>query len=77
MANKRKSVGADGRPKVIRLSVPVDPHTHAKLLAIAALRGVERSELAAGFVRAGLRGVIVQDVKGGGTDGSEDGAGGQ
>jgi hypothetical protein len=75
MSNKRKSVGADGRPKIIRLSVPVDLHTHAKLLAVAALRGVERSELAAGFVKVGLRGVVVQDVKGAGSSDSGDGAG--
>ena len=47
---------------IVRLSVPVDVPTHAKLRAISALRGVDASVLAAGFVRQGVRGVVLRDV---------------
>jgi hypothetical protein len=47
----------------VKTSVPLDVGTHAKLCAAAALRGVDRSALAAEFVREGLRGVMVIDKK--------------
>jgi hypothetical protein len=48
----------------VKTSVPLDVRTHAKLCAAAALRGVDRSALAAEFITAGLRGVVVIDQKG-------------
>jgi hypothetical protein len=55
----------------IRLSVPVDVPTHAKLCALAALRGVDRSELAAGFIVAGLRHVVITERGDAGREGEE------
>ncbi len=45
----------------VRLSVPVDVLTHARLRALAALRQVDASAIAAGILRAGLRSVTVRD----------------
>jgi hypothetical protein len=47
---------------VIRLSVPVDVPTHAKLRAISSLRGIDASALAASFIKAALASVVVRDV---------------
>jgi len=47
---------------IVRLSVPVDVPTHAKLRAISALRGVDASALAASFIKAALASVVVRDV---------------
>jgi hypothetical protein len=49
---------ASQRPHV-RLSVPVDSYTHAKLCAVAALRGVDRSKLASDILIAGLKDVSI------------------
>ena len=46
----------------IRISVPVDVPTHAKLQAISSLRGVLASSLAAQFIKAALASVVVRDV---------------
>ena len=61
---RRTPASAAARPPV-KTSVPLDVNTHAKLCAIAALRGVDRSALAAEFIRAGLRGVLVIDKRNG------------
>ena len=58
----RKGVQAPSRPP-LRCSVPLDVRTHAKLCAVAALRGVDRSTLAAGFIRDGLKDVVVMDSR--------------
>ncbi len=47
---------------VIRLSVPIDVPTHAKLRAISSLRGVDASVLAANFIKHALASVVVRDV---------------
>jgi len=47
---------------IVRLSVPVDVPTHAKLRAISSLRGVDASTLAAQFIKTALASVIVRDV---------------
>jgi hypothetical protein len=59
---KRKQATPPVRPPV-KTSVPLDVGTHAKLCAVSALRGVDRSRLAAQFIRAGLRGVVVIDKR--------------
>lgn len=43
----------------VRMSVAVPVDVHARLCALAALRQVDRSTLAASFIRAGLRGVQI------------------
>ncbi len=50
----RKPASPNGRESV-KLSFSVPRATHAKLLWLAASRGVLSSELAAGFLAAGLR----------------------
>lgn len=50
------------RPPV-RLSVPVDVRTHARLCAVAALRGVDRSTIAFEILRDGLKDVVVMDSR--------------
>ncbi len=50
----RKRGNAEVR-QVVKLSFEVPRHVHAKLLWLAASRGVLSSELAAGFIAAGLR----------------------
>jgi hypothetical protein len=45
----------------IRCSVPLDVLTHAKLRALATLRGVDGQELAATLIRAGLQHVVIQE----------------
>jgi hypothetical protein len=49
----------------VKTSVPLDVETHAKLCGLAALRGVDRSALAAEFVKNGLKGVLLIDKRGG------------
>ncbi len=46
--------------QVVRASVPMSRADHAKLCALAALRGVDRSQIAAQILRAGLAGVVVR-----------------
>ncbi len=62
MAKDLRKVTPPARPPV-KTSVPLDVRTHAKLCAAAALRGVDRSTLAAGFIRDGLRDVVVMDSR--------------
>lgn len=50
----RKSAGANVR-STVKLSFELARSDHARLLWLAASRGVLSSELAAGFIRAGLR----------------------
>jgi len=45
----------------VRLSVPVDTLTHARLRALAALRQVDASAIASQILRAGLARVVVRD----------------
>lgn len=52
---------ADKPVKLVRLSVAIPVSDHAKLCGLAASRQVDRSELAAGFIRAGLKGVRFSD----------------
>jgi hypothetical protein len=47
----------------VKTSVPLDVETHAKLCGLAALKGEDRSTLAAEFIREGLRGVILFDKR--------------
>jgi hypothetical protein len=47
----------------VRTSVPLDVRTHAKLCAVAALRGVDRPTLAAEFIRDGLKDDVVMDSR--------------
>jgi hypothetical protein len=49
----------------VKTSVPLDVETHAKLCGLAALRGVDRSALAAEFIKVGLKGVLLIDKRGG------------
>ena len=44
--------------QIVRVSVPLDRGAYAKLCGLAALRGVDRSAIAASILRAGLRNVI-------------------
>jgi hypothetical protein len=62
MANEQRRAAAFARPPV-KTSVRLDVRTHAKLCACAALRSVDRSTLAAEFIRAGLRDVVVMDSR--------------
>ena len=50
----RKRANTDVRPTV-KLSFEVSRQDHARLLWLAASRGVLSSALAAGFIKAGLR----------------------
>jgi hypothetical protein len=45
----------------VKCTVLLDLETHARLAAAAAMRRCDRSALAAGFIREGLRGVVVFD----------------
>jgi hypothetical protein len=45
----------------VKCTVLLDLETHARLAAAAAKRRCDRSALAAGFIREGLRGVVVFD----------------
>lgn len=57
---RRKSAAAQmSRP--VKTSVPLDVGTHAKLAAMAALRGMPAGALAAEFIRDGVRSIIVID----------------
>jgi hypothetical protein len=60
---KRTAESATFARPQLKTSVPLDVRTHAKLCACAALRGVDRSSLAAKFVKAGLRDVLVLDSR--------------
>jgi len=44
--------------------VELDVSTHARLAAAAALRGCSRSALAAKFIKAGLKGIVLIDKEG-------------
>jgi hypothetical protein len=48
------------RPPV-KTTVVLDADTHTKLVAAAALRGVDRSTYAASILREGLKGVVIFD----------------
>jgi hypothetical protein len=68
----RKDNGPGDR-QAVKTSVPLDKVTHARLCALAALRGVDRSILSAQFIRAGLRGVsIVERHNAGGPEPDDD-----
>ncbi len=59
-SRRRKTATApDGRP--VKTSVPLDVGTHARLCALAALRGMSNGALAAEFIRDGLKGIVVID----------------
>jgi hypothetical protein len=45
----------------VKTTVTLDAETHTKLVAAAALRGMDRSTVAAGFIRDGVKTVIVFD----------------
>jgi hypothetical protein len=70
----RKAKDADGRTVTVRVSVPIDRHTHAKLVARAALAGKDRAVVAAELLKKGLRGVIVQDPEKADSAGENDGS---
>jgi hypothetical protein len=75
VSNKgRAAVSEDGKPKTVRLSVPLDRHTHAKLVAKAAIAGKDRSELAAAILKKGLVRVTVTDPDKGVVIGEPDGS---
>jgi hypothetical protein len=59
---RRTAASAAPLPSV-KTSVPLDVETHAKLCGLAALRSVDRSALAAEFIRNGLRGVVLFDKR--------------
>lgn len=64
--NPRRRKQAPAAPqRTVKTSVPLDVETHAKLCGLAALRSVDRSALAAEFVREGLKGVVLFDKRGG------------
>jgi hypothetical protein len=65
MVSKDRPLAARVAKRIVRASVELDHVTHAKLCALAALEDKDRSELAAGFIRAGLEGFIVEDTRGG------------
>ena len=46
---------------IVRISVPLDSRNHARLCALAALRSVERSAVAAEILKRGLKDVVVID----------------
>jgi len=52
---------AENSRTVVRLSVPVDTLTHARLRALSALRAQDASAIAANILRVGLRSVVVRD----------------
>jgi hypothetical protein len=65
-ASPRRRTSASAAPqKTVKTSVPLDVETHAKLCGLAALKGVDRSAMAAEFIRVGLRGVVLFDKRGG------------
>jgi hypothetical protein len=45
------------------MSVPLDRFSHAKLCALASLRGEDRGKIAADLIRRGLKGVTVRDER--------------
>jgi hypothetical protein len=64
VSRKRKPADAQtthARTGTVKTTVVLDVNTHTKLVAAAALRGLDRSTLAAGFIEEGLRGVVVFD----------------
>ncbi len=48
---------------IVRVSVPLDSRNHARLCALAALRSVERSAVAAEILTSGLKDVVVIDPR--------------
>ncbi len=46
--------------RTYRVSVPCDALTHARLRALASLRGVDASAIASAILKAGLAGVVVR-----------------
>ena len=48
--------------RVYRVSVPCDSLTHARLRALASLRGVDASAIASAILRQGLGKVLVRDM---------------
>ena len=63
MTPRRQSVKEKTPPPrpPVKTTVVLDADTHTKLVAAAALRGVDRSSYAAGILREGLRGVVCFD----------------
>jgi len=51
----------DAHVRTYRVSVPCDVLTHARLRALASLRGVDASQIAAAILKRGLAGVVVRD----------------
>jgi hypothetical protein len=47
----------------VKCTVSLDVATHTKLAAAAAMKGCDRSTIAAGFIKAGLRGLVVIDKR--------------
>lgn len=72
MARKERKDAAQPARAPVRLSVPVSVEVHAKIAALAILRGLERSELAASFLEAAVRGCVIQERGGGDSIGSAD-----
>jgi len=50
----------NAQPRTYRVSVPCDALTHARLRALASLRGVDASAIASQVLRAGLSSVVVR-----------------
>jgi hypothetical protein len=65
----------------VRISVPLDVETHARLCGLAARKSMDRSALAAKFVTAALKGFILFDKRKASDrvedDNRPDGAGGE
>jgi hypothetical protein len=59
--------------QTVRLSVPVDRRTHARLCGLAALEGKHRAVVAAAILRKGLVKIVVQDPTKGATTADLDG----
>lgn len=61
MATRRRNA-ADSQPiRSVKCTVVIDVDTHAKLAALAALRGCDRSTIAADAIRAAVASVVVFD----------------
>ena len=53
------------QPRTYRVSVPCDSLTHARLRALASLRGVDASAIASAILKQALvKSVIVRDMNG-------------
>lgn len=55
---KRRTAATQPR-KTVKASIVLDVQTHARLAAAAALRGMDRSALAAEFITEGLKGLVI------------------